>query len=212
MHLNSPEIKQIALAAFPSYNGRSFQVLPFSPMRLTSCWDGGSRSSFVIIDLATLRQAPIPENGTPFSNGGQILQISDLPVNGAVVEHSIFCGKDMGIRIYVGESNLTKLLPNNVEISWEEKIVLSATRTFKSSYAGRKDNRFYEANCETGIARENWETAKANLIEKRLLNKAGAITNEGLNAIGQTSLYALKQAKPVPSEAKQVECQTATNE
>lgn len=38
-------------------------------------------------------------------------RVKDLPLNNIIVEHCIFCGKDLGIIIYVNPNNLTKLLP-----------------------------------------------------------------------------------------------------
>lgn len=190
IYTDTPEVRRIALAAFPSYTGRKFAVESFSgPMRLDSNWEGGSRSYFVVLDLASLRHAVIPENGTPFSNGGQIERISELPLNFAVVEHCIFCGKDLGIRIYVREENLTKMLPPAVELTRDQKIVLVATRSLKS-FA-----RFDEANSYTGISKAAWDQAKAELIARDLLKSSGAITDAGRNAAGDTQLYSLRSTE-----------------
>jgi hypothetical protein len=112
MKSNLPEVKELCKAAFPNYRGRKFSVEPFNrPMRLDSCWEGGSRSFYVLLNMATKQQVPVPENGTPYSNGGRILQCSELPMNVALVEHCIFCGHDIGCRVYVRPENLAKLLP-----------------------------------------------------------------------------------------------------
>jgi hypothetical protein len=39
-----------------------------------------------------------------------------MPPNVIVVEHSIFCGKDVGITIYVRPANLAKLLPEGGDL------------------------------------------------------------------------------------------------
>lgn len=184
IHTDSPEVRAIALAAFPSYSGRKFTVEQFcGPMRLDSCWEGGSRSYFVVLDLVSLRSRAIEENGTPFSNGGKIERISELPLNCAVVEHSIFCGRDMGIRIYVRPENLSALLPAPSEITRDQAIVLVCTSSYKSSYGGISDYRFHEGRSETGITREAWLQAKAECIAKGLLRSNGSITDAGRNAI-----------------------------
>lgn len=54
----------------------------------------------------------------------------------------------------------------------------------KASYNGFGDYRFREARRARGITREHWDEAKACLIAKKLLTKAGAITPEGRNAVG----------------------------
>lgn len=196
IHTDAPEVRKIAQAAFPDYTGRKFSVSPFSgPMRLDSCWEGGSRSYFVILNLDTMQHAPVPENGTPFSNGGQILQCSELPLNMAVVEHRIFLGKDAGIAIMVNPANLNRLaLPTAQELTAGERIVLSYTRSRKSSYNGR--NRQQMAFDDSGFPQAEWETAKASCIAKGLLNRAGAITDTGKNAIGWTDPDSLKWTAP----------------
>jgi len=190
---NSPEIRDIALKAFPDYNGKQFKVDIFKgPMNLTSYWDGGSKTYYAIVSMKTGKVKEIPENGGMY--GGRPFKISKLPEGFAVIEHSIFMGKDMGITIFVNPENLSKMLPAPDEVTWAEKVVLSATRSYKSSYAGIKDYRFHEALKDTGIKKSEWDEAKQNLIQKGFLNKAGAITDKGKNAIGNTNLWSLKKS------------------
>jgi hypothetical protein len=61
--------------------------------------------------------------------------------------------------------------------------VLLATAGLKPSYGGDGDFRFHEAHRRRGIGREAWDTAKAECIAAGWLNKAGAITPRGRNAI-----------------------------
>lgn len=191
---DAPEIRDIASKAFPGYSGRSFKVDTFSgPMTLRSYWDGGSKTDYAIVNMKTGRSKPIPENGGPY--GGKAFRISKLPEGFAVVAHNTFTGKDMGITIYVNPENISKMLPAPDETPWAEKVVLSATRSLKSSYAGIKDYRFREALKDTGITKPEWDQAKEALIQKGLLNKAGAITDKGRNAIGRTDLRQLERKK-----------------
>ena len=60
--------------------------------------------------------------------------------------------------------------------------VTHATCSLKSSYGGVSNYRFHEARRYTGITAERYEAAKASLIARKLLNKAGAVTVEGQNA------------------------------
>jgi hypothetical protein len=76
-----------------------------------------------------------------------------------------------------------KLLPAPTALSEPERIVLWATRSFKAGYAGDPENRYHEARRETGITRDDWTRGKAMAIEKGLLDKRGAITVAGRNAI-----------------------------
>lgn len=208
-YTNAPEVQEIARIAFPSYTGKKFKVSTFSgSMRLDSYWDGGSRTYYSIVNMKTKRAKQIPENGSPYS--GKPYRISKLPEGFAVVANSIFMGKDSGITVYVNPENITKMLPAPDETPWTEKVVLSATRSLKSSYAGIKDYRLREAIRETGITKDEWDKAKESLIQKGMLNKAGAITDKGRNAIGRTNLSDLKRDKQLQS--KDVEPSQPVNE
>ena len=192
IHTDAPEVKQIGRAV--GYSGRTYSVKPFKgPMDLTSYWSGGSKDSYSVINLDTLKTVDVPQGGS--GHGDVPYRVSTLPSNMAVVKHTTFQGKDLGITIYVNPDNLSKMLPAPGEVSWAEKVVLSATRSYKSSYGGVKDYRFQEALRDTGITRQEWDEAKQSLIQKKMLNKAGAITNDGRNAIGNTNLSQLKREK-----------------
>ena len=191
MYINSPEVQQIARIAFPSYSGRKFQVLPFSgPKNIHSYWDGGSRDSYVFVNLNTGKTMEVPENGTFYT--AAIGELKELPENVVLVEHSIFCGKDAGVTVFVNKNNLTKMLPAPTEVTNNELIVLVATRSLKSSYGGISNYRFHEARQVTGINLSEWEAARNSCIIKGLLNKSGAITDNGRNVAGSGQLWSMK--------------------
>jgi hypothetical protein len=185
---NDPAAQKLNAATF-RYSGRTFQarVHEHGGMSLTSYWDGGSKSNYRVVELATMKSIPIPENGSGFTAvdrayGPAGLPL-DLPAAGyAVVEHSIFCGKDTGITIHLHAENAAALLPAPVELTWEERVVLAATKSLKSSYAGISDYRYHEAHRETRITRAEYDAAKGSLIARGMLNKAGAVTVAGKNA------------------------------
>jgi len=177
---------------FSGYSGKMFQIeIHDNPgMHLDSYWSGGSRDYHKIVKLDTMQVLAVPENGSGFVPDVPQEVEKAFPCPGyAVVTHTIFCGKDMGIRIHIHRENARKLVPAPLEISAEEKIVLIATRSLKSSYAGISNYRFQQANEETGITLAQWEQAKAECIRKGYLNKAGAITVAGRNAAGDKSLH-----------------------
>lgn len=190
MYTNHPEAVKIALTAYPSYTGKKFQIeVSTFPIDVRSYWEGGSRDYYTFLRLDTLAVMPIPQQSA-FDK--QVVGADNaLLVPGMVcVKHSIFCGKDMGITIYVHPENAPRLLPvNTVEITDYEKIVLIYIRNVKSSYGGISNFRFYTANREKGITLEQWEAAKQSLITKGMLDKRGALTMEGKNAIGKTSRW-----------------------
>lgn len=75
-------------------------------------------------------------------------------------------------------------------------MVLAATRGLKSSYAGIKNYRFHAARESTGITEPEWNQAKDACMAKGLLNRAGAISDDGRNAIEWTQLESLKRLAP----------------
>lgn len=200
MRIQTPEVIALARRCFPGYTGRKFEVLPFAgPMRLDSNWSGGSREFWVLLNLGTNKGAAVPENGTPFTP--QLGELKELPFNCVLARHNISCGHDLGITLYVHPDNLNQYsLPAPDVLTRDEKIVLVATRTRKSSYAGIPNFRFHSAHEETGITEPAWNAAKASCQARGLLNKAGAITDAGRNAIeGIWNLYHFKENQPCPS-------------
>jgi len=182
IHLDATiEVKALAHQAFPGYNGRKFKLDNSGyKVNLTSHWDGGSRDQFVVLQLGTNATKAIPQNGTMFDRVS--VDDVDIPVGFVIVEHSIFCGKDLGITFHVNPETAIGFLPNAEPLTPFERIVLTATRNLKASYDGRKP-RLDEA-LRQGMSLGEYEATKENLIFRGLLNKAGAINTAGKNAIG----------------------------
>lgn len=185
------KVADIIKATFPEYKGNTVKLVSRIPTNLSSYWDGGSRSYYALYDLAESRVFHVADNHPAFNRGAPSeLNPAELPPNVVVVEHCIFCGKDMGICIYARPEMLTPLLPAaSSDVTRDERIVLHATRSLKPGYGGVKENRFEDARRYTGITWERWQSAKASCIAMRLLNKAGAITTEGRNADGGSNGY-----------------------
>jgi hypothetical protein len=196
MNTKLPEVQELARRAFPGYTGRRFVVEPFThPLTTTSYWDGGCRDYWCLINLATNRTWLVPENGTPFVNGGKTFKVGRLPENVALVRH--YQGRFESVTIYLNPANIrADMIPLKPALDWAEAVVLAATRSLKSSYAGIKNYRFHEAHERTGIIETEWDSAKAACIQKGLLNRAGAITDDGRNAIEWTRLESLKRSNP----------------
>jgi len=177
-----PELWNVAKAC--GYNGRKLEVKAFKESELLSYWSGGSRTYFTFYNLVSEERVEIVQNGTAFD--GQRYSINDLPDNIVMVETKIFRGKLSGCTIHVRQDQISPMLPDKqISISDNERLVLQYTRSYKSSYAGIKNFRFYQANRDNGITLESWNTAKQSLIDKKLLNKRGAITSKGKNALIQ---------------------------
>jgi len=172
------------LRGLHGYTGRKYRVEVVEEIQLlNNAWSGGSRSSYVGVDLTTGKVLSPHNNeySNPFTGQLGREPIVKLSANQAIVKHSYFCGKDAGITIYLHPNNIAKLIPSSEEIGKNEEIVLACTRSYKNTYAGETNLRFKEANRQHGISQAEWDTAKASLIVKKLLSKNGAITNDGRN-------------------------------
>ena len=182
IHLEpTQDIKALSRKAFPGYTGRTYKLDNSGrPVNVTSYWDGGSRDYYTAINLSTGETLPVPQNGTPFDGGPIAPDGVIVPAGFVIAEHSIFCGKDLGITFHVDPNTATAFLPDPIEISDAERTVLRQTASLKNTYGGETDIRFKQS----GLSRIDWDTASANLKARKLLNKAGAITTAGRNAAG----------------------------
>jgi hypothetical protein len=175
-----------------TYTGQKFKARVTESVTIpidAGLWSGGSRDKYHAIDLATGRQVEMPgQREAPWGDRREY-QVT-LEPGIAVVEHSIFCGKDMGLTFYMHPANAAALLPAPVELSPVERLVLVATASLKSSYGGRDRYQMAqdEYSCRKALgetlypSRVEWEATKAGLVAKGFLNKAGAITPAGRNA------------------------------
>lgn len=177
-HRTLPEIaRRVAAAAFPGYNGRHFKLEQRDRVNVTSYWDGGSRDSFVFVRLADMATVPIASIN-PLRDAGHAPV--ELPEGVVCVEHSIFCGKDMGLTFYVRDAKLLPL-PALEGVTDDMRLVLTHTASLKNTYGGRSDIRFHEANERHGVTRERWDVAFSACVAAGFLNRAGAIQAAGRN-------------------------------
>lgn len=146
-------------------------------------WDGGTRYTYRLIRLDNGDPAEIPHVNPP-QFGGPNRQVVTMQEGIAVIEE-YYSGHRYLTKIYIHPNNAAKLLPAPVELTDDERTVLLYTAGYKPSYAGIADYRFHNARQKTAITRDRWDAAKASCIGKRLLNRAGAITVDGRNAIAK---------------------------
>lgn len=183
IHLTGKEplVRTIVNKAYPSYTGNKFKLRITDTVNASSSWQGGSRDYYKFIQLNGMRVSNEMPAQSQFDQKVHGLDNVKL-IDGVIcVEHTIFQGKDMGITIHISEANAVPLLPAPVELTEAERIVLIATKSYKASYDGRKP-REDEAK-RYGVSKEQYEIAKSSLIARRFLNKAGAITVDGRNAV-----------------------------
>jgi hypothetical protein len=122
---SAPEVKRVINAAFPEYKKHNAFLTAFSDssVDVNSYWDGGSKSVFVLVDLATLARKSLPTSTHPYFDlhaaTGQTPDVTvdrgnvtlrRLPEGIALVEGGTFCGKPAIAHVYVNPANLTKFL------------------------------------------------------------------------------------------------------
>jgi hypothetical protein len=103
-------IKKLINNTFPEYRGRKIRVDNRIPKSLDSYWDGGSKSSFVFYNIMTGETVPVHTNHPMFEAGMPRDLDVELPAHVCIVEHVIFCGKDIGIYIHVNVPEAPKAL------------------------------------------------------------------------------------------------------
>lgn len=93
LKLKKADCKEIVNMTFPIYKGRKFKLsLKEKHYIYDSYWDGGSRifTKFIQFEINKIKELPERiHEGKEF----------DIPDNILIVEHSYFCGNDMGITI-----------------------------------------------------------------------------------------------------------------
>lgn len=183
IHLEADQVPAVLRAG---YDGRKFKVRIAETVTLQNTyWSGGTRSTYELVEIATGRTIQPAGSADPPAFGGTLEgRYVDIPRGYVLREHSTFCGKDMGLTFHARAEDLAPMLPKPAAISEHEKIVLAATAGLKASYGGIPNFRFTQASRATGITLEQWDAAKTACIAAGYLNKAGAITPKGRNAVG----------------------------
>ena len=195
IYIDPKQAAPIIRATFPSYNGKHCKIRAQDRVTFNGLnWSGGSRSTYRAcrLDGTPIESQHDMSAPPPWSNPFEGKTVS-IPAGCAVVEHSIFCGKDMGLTIYAPPADVAPLLPAPVELDPFAALVLKYTVERKSSYNGHDRYQMAETDSRysfrpegepapTFPTREQWETAKADLIARGFLNKSGAVTIAGRNA------------------------------
>lgn len=179
------DLDRVFTKAFPSYRGRKFRVcITDSPLNVKSCWDGGSRDYFAFVRLVDGKFFGEVGAQSAFDKPIKGAESVSLPQGMGCVEHSIFCGKDMGLTLYLNPQDSPKLLEVQEEnLSEDEAIVLLSTSKYKNTYGGESNLRFKYAKRAINITLERWNQAIESCISKGLLRKNKAITPKGRNAV-----------------------------
>lgn len=171
------------------YSGKKFKAVVTTELTIPShagMWDGGSRDSYRFVHLESGRAAQASDNmSSPWNDARQDQTVQLVP-GIAAIRHTMLQGTDMGLTFYVHPDNAAQLLPAPAaELTDTEEHVLEATCSLKSSYGGKDRYQMYtdydRSMGRTVPSRVDWDNAKASLIAKGLLNKAGVVTPAGRN-------------------------------
>jgi hypothetical protein len=195
---SDPAAAALIRATFPGLSVKecAIRVYEHGGMGLESYWSGGTRDYHKVVELATMKVSAVPENGSGFTAVDREFGPEGIPVKLPAPGYAVVTytdGNYTRLAISIHQDNAAKLLPAPVETTWAEKVVLTATRSLKSSYGGR--TRQQQASSETGITAADYERAKASLISRGFLLKSGALSTEGKNAAGGKDLYWLAQER-----------------
>lgn len=184
------DIKAIIDATFPDYKGQKAAVsiqptASYDAADLT--WQGGSKTEIVALRVGAGGTFQIMSLSVLSPWSGQSWG-GPIPADIMLVEHVIFCGKDLGIRCIVSPDSqflLRMSLPAVVELSRDEIIVLSAHAQLKSGHY--RDEAYQRAGMDVPQLKPSIEMLAYRGFLK--VNKAGAssITVEGRNALASLS-------------------------
>jgi hypothetical protein len=109
MRVRKAQVRPIVEATFPTYRGRTFRVefVETVTFRNTN-WSGGTRSFYQAVRMTDGESVELARGFTPWANPVEGRSV-DLPEDIVVVEHVIFCGKDLGLR-FLAHPSRSRLL------------------------------------------------------------------------------------------------------
>jgi len=176
IHLD-PE--QVPAQLARGYTGRKFKVRiaeAFTIPGHAGNWSGGSRQTYSIVRIADGSSLPGSDNSSAPWDESRKDRVIALEPGVAVVEHSIFNGKDMGLTFHINATDAAPMLPApTLELGPKTSKVLNIIGGIKSAYRPDEYRR-------CGLTDTDITSAKMLLTDLKYINKAGAITTKGRNA------------------------------
>jgi hypothetical protein len=111
LKISDPIVKDIVKRAFPEYRGRTVKMAIWYDQMLYTWWNEGSKSEYALFDMADGNLRGVTHTFHPLYDAGITVPPKfALPENHILVEHRIFCGKDVGITIWVRPENAPKFI------------------------------------------------------------------------------------------------------
>lgn len=113
INVKRKDIAKIVAATFPDYKGRKFKIEARSQVTLTDLnWSGGSRSQYRTCTLGGnyIGGADKYNAQAPWAHQAENATVP-IPPGAVVVRHTLFCGKDLGLTVYVNPADMPRLIP-----------------------------------------------------------------------------------------------------
>lgn len=111
--VSAKDLRWLTFKAFPSNKKRTITVIFTETVEFFNIfWDGGSKNTYKCVRLLDSQAAVLETGSSPWSAiaEGKMVQ---LELGYAIVEESIFCGKVMGLRVYLHPANvIPNLIPS----------------------------------------------------------------------------------------------------
>jgi len=179
IHVDPADVRPIIEATFPAYRGAKVQVRAAETVLLTGLnWSGGSRNRYAActLDGRASGNAGSGNAAPPWRNPVEGAPVA-VPAGFVLVQHCMFCGKDLGLRIYVNPSDMPKMLPpaEGNDLSRVEQDLLKLIRSCISSYRREEWTR-------SGHSLALYEPTVAALKAKGFLTAGGGLSLKGKNA------------------------------
>lgn len=161
-----------------TYTGKGFKAVICESVHIpidAGLWSGGTREKFHAVRLSDGAILPLPgQDLAPWDAQRAERQCTLIP-GLAIVEHSVFCGKDMGLTFYLLAGDAAPLLPAPApELTEAESVVLRMSDSYKAAF--RREYAF-----RAGVDVTAYDAAVLSLQGKGLLSASKAITTRGRN-------------------------------
>ena len=163
-------IARIISATYPNYRGQKAQITTGETYTPQGYWSGGSKTYAVAYNLETGAVSPLSRATENPMNGAAHVTV-EIPAGAAIVEHVLFQGKDLGIRIIVHPDNLAPFLPAPTTLTERQLQILATVRSYISFYRKEVFARNHVTQAE-----------KDELQSLGYLTKQGGLTLNGKNA------------------------------
>ena len=174
------ELSQVPQSIRALTNGKNFEAdICDSVQPMNMNWSGGTRYTYTAVNLETGEHQPIIDRRPWPQSEAPAPPIPMKPGWAVVLTRK---GTVKLCTIYMHADNAPAQLAAPEDYDRDMLIVLTATKSLKSSYGGIKNYRLHEAKRDTDIDEARWAAALERCQQAGLLRKNKSITPAGRNA------------------------------